>query len=345
MKNKRRLSLVLLILFMSSVWWKSVPVRSLSRTVSTAESSAYTPRGTTGDEELDLIADSILSRLITDDMSDETIIQRVYEWAKAQITYSSPASSVFVDGAKFGLMYRRGNCYTRAFTQVALLQRAGIDATYDVEYGGRHAWALVGDFVLDTGFRVFWVDVATLQDYVHKGFYLYRTEPSEPPESSYEIRTVYDDHKTIPFQTVYELHPDPNSLYLEKQVKVKGVNGETRDQWSYSFIDNERYPDDDLLVEDDQVVTSVIDRVVLVGQRWSERQVILSEAGEETIDTNDKALDGTRVPGTGLNGVKKLSGRVIQIDHETGRILERTVDHIKVIRDATPFKTYRYRQD
>ncbi|HHT45574.1 MAG TPA: hypothetical protein GXZ89_08805 [Fastidiosipila sp.] len=342
MKKARRFLLVLSILLVSSVG--SVPVLSLTRTVSTTESSTYTPRGTTGDEELDQIADSILSRLITDSMTDEEIIEKVYEWAKAQITYSSPASSVFVDGAKFGLLYRRGNCYTRAFTQVALLQRAGIDATYDVEYGGRHAWALVGNFVLDTGFRVFWVDVATLQDYVHKGFYLYRTEASDPPESSYEIRTVYDDYKTIPFQTIYELNPDPDSLYADKQVKVEGVNGETRDQWSYSFIDNERYPEDDLLVEDDQVVTAVIDRVVLVGQRWSKRQVIPAKAGEETIDTNDRALHGRRVPGTGLNGVKKLSGQVVEIDPLTGRILDKTVDQVQVIREATPFKTYRYRQ-
>lgn len=346
MKQVSLFPLVLIIMLASFVWppFIAAPDKaSILQLDMPLNPDGYTPKGTTGDSQLDQIADSILERLITNRMSDDEIIRVVYNWAKAQISYSSPASSLFVEGATDGLMYRRGNCYTRAYTQVALLRRAGIDATYKVEYEGRHAWALVGDFVLDTGFSVFWVDESTLQDYVHKGFYLYRTGPSDPPEAAYEIRTVYDDHKVIPFDTIYELNPDPDSIYPDQVVKIDGVHGETRDQWSYSYLNNERKPEDDLLVEDDQVIQEKIDRIILVGQSYVKRRVIKAEAGSGTIVTDDPSLAGQRVPGTGLNGVEKVSGVVTKIDHETGRMIALRIEARNVIRGPIPYKTFQYR--
>lgn len=321
----------------------SASTKHESVTGKNTESAPYAPKGTTGDEKLDRIADSILSQLIDEDMSEMEIIEAVYAFTKAQITYSSPASSNFFEGAEAGLMYRRGNCYTRAFTVVALLKRAGIDATYDVEYEGRHAWALVDDHVIDTGFNVFWVPINELQDYVHKGFYLYRTEKSDPPEAAYEIRTVYDDHRVIPFDTVYQLNPDEDSIYPEKTVKSEGIAGKTRDQWSYSYLNDERKPEDDLLVEDDQVVREKIDRIMLVGQKYEARRVIESFPGEQSIYTCDQTLQGKRVPGTGLNGVERVFGKVTAIDEKTGNLTAVTIEKTIPIRRAIPYKVYEYR--
>lgn len=308
-----------------------------------ATAAAYTPRGSAGSESLDQIADSILSRLINNNMSDADIIAAVYGWVRQQIIYSSPASSNYLIGAEAGLRYRRGNCYTRAYTQVALLRRAGIDATYKAEYEGRHCWALVGEYVLDTGFNVFMVKESTLQDYVSAGIYLYRTTASpEPPPSNMESRTVYLDLRTHPFSTEYRLNPDPASLYPDQVISVAGVNGQTRDQWTQRYVDGVRDPSNDLLVEDDQVVAEKVDQIVLVGSLLIERMEIPAAAGGAVVETGDPALDGQRVPGTGENGVLRRETRVIGINPATGIASAFGTATDVVERQPAAYSVYRY---
>ena len=318
------------------------PTVTAGTTVPAATVPPYAPRGTSGSETVDRLADTILSQLINGSMTDSEIMSAVFNWVRRQITYSSPASSVYLTGAEAGLRYRRGNCYTRAFTQVALLRRAGINATYNVEYEGRHSWALVGDYVLDTGFNVYMVKESALQDYISGGIYLYRTGPSPRPSTSTESRTVYLDEQTIPYQTYYRLNPDPASIYPNQIVSVAGVNGVTRDQWTHRYENGVRQPSRDLLVEDNQVVTVKVDQIVLVGQTIIEMASIPASAGTAMVETSDPALDGQRVPDTGADGILQIMRTITSLNEQTGEALDFGASQEKIIMPAAPYSVYVY---
>lgn len=294
----------------------------------------------TGDPDLDAAADAILDRLLTTDMTVDERLAEIYAWTKRQISYTSPAKTTFVEGAMDGLTYRRGNCYTRAFTLLALLTRAGIEATYKVEYEGRHAWVVYDGHILDTGFSVFMVPEEELQDYVHAGFYLYATTERTAPDRSIEHRTEYI-YSEIPFETIYVLNPDETSYYPEHVVSVEGQVGSKRDQWT-RYYENDVYRPElnrDILVAEDVVTREAIDRVILVGQIW--RQVTFISVPETLtyVDTKDPGLDGQLVPGTGVPGERTELRRITSLD-ERGYALEYDVIEVNEI---TPVARQLYR--
>lgn len=278
----------------------------------------YMPGGSTGSADVDTLADGILSRLINGEMSNSQITSTIYDWVRRSISYSSPASSNFYSGAIEGLRYRRGNCYTHAFTTAAMLQRAGINAGYNVEYEGRHAWALLGGYIVDPTMGRYMVLESSMRDYVWEGFYLYRNDKSDPPETKVEHRTEFINKEKIPFNTFFQLNPDPNSVYPNQVISVKGIDGEKGDLWDRHFVDGKAVPDKDLLIEEGRVITEAVDQIILIGQKDIVRQVIPAPAGTKVVVTNDKSLDGTRVPMTGKDGEKISIQTATSIDSKTG---------------------------
>lgn len=285
----------------------------------------------TGDADLDKATDAILDRLLTAEMTLDERIEEIYAWTKRQISYTSPAKTTFIEGAMDGLTYRRGNCYTRAFTLLALLTRAGVEATYEVEYEGRHAWVVYNGCILDTGFSVFMVPEEELQDYVHAGFYLYATTERTAPGGSIEHRTEYI-YKEIPFNTVYQLNPDETSFYPEHVVAVEGQVGSMRDQWTryYEYGVYQPKLNRDILVAENVVIRDAIDRVILVGQYWRQSTLISVPKTVSYVNTNDRELDGKQVPGTGIPGEHTELRRLTSLD-ERGYALDYVIVEVSEI--------------
>jgi transglutaminase-like putative cysteine protease len=103
---------------------------------------------TVTEDQINELADEVLSEIITDDMSMGKKAYAIYEYVFDRIRYTNSSDKTNWQAEAYrGLTEGRGDCFTYFSTAKCLLQRAGIP-TMDVErHGGnrptRHYWLLV----------------------------------------------------------------------------------------------------------------------------------------------------------------------------------------------------------
>ncbi|MDI9471861.1 MAG: DUF5011 domain-containing protein [Bacillota bacterium] len=298
----------------------------------------YEPRGSTGSSEVDALADGILSRLINGDMSNSTIMYKVYSWVVNNVQYAYTASMNFHTGAIEGLRYRRGNCYTSAFSVQALLNRAGIGATTKKEYQGRHAWASSGGMIIDPVFTRYGTMEADAQDIIFGGVYIYRTTYSEPPPSELVLTVEYRNERDVPFETVYQINPNP-SIYPERITAIDGIDGKIAEHWNVYYENNVFVRE--YMVTDECVLEEKIDEVIYIGRNIVTTENIPYTTLDECVVTNNSSLDGQIVPGTGIAGIKTITVTVTELD-ENGVAISFSDPVEEITREMVPAKLYTY---
>lgn len=97
-------------------------------------------------EAVDRLADKVLKRIITSDMSQKQKLKAIYNWTRGNIAYTGHADKDdWIKAACLGLSEKKGDCYTYACVAKALLTRAGIQNKDIVKIPARtkHYWNLV----------------------------------------------------------------------------------------------------------------------------------------------------------------------------------------------------------
>ncbi len=153
------------------------------------------------EEAVNAEADKILASITNQAMTQYEIIKAIYDWCHSKIAYvnDTPKNS-WVEGAYYGLVRRKGDCYAYAMSAKCLLTRAGI-VNMDIErirYGnGMHFWNLVdigeGWRHFDTcrradGSTFFYLTDAELMEYSEA-----HTAPDYPYGTHYYDRTLYPE--------------------------------------------------------------------------------------------------------------------------------------------------------
>ncbi len=153
------------------------------------------------EEAVNAEADRILASITNPAMTQYDIIKAIYDWCHSKIAFvnDSPKNS-WVEGAYYGLVRRKGDCYAYAMSAKCLLTRAGI-VNMDIErirYGnGMHFWNLVdigeGWRHFDTcrradGATFFYLTDAELMEYSEA-----HTAPDYPYGTHYYDRTLYPE--------------------------------------------------------------------------------------------------------------------------------------------------------
>lgn len=78
-------------------------------------------------EEVDALADEVLSKIITEEMTLREKAEAIFEWVTTHVAYISHSDGDdWVKSAYEGLALRKGDCRVYAFTSKELLTRAGI---------------------------------------------------------------------------------------------------------------------------------------------------------------------------------------------------------------------------
>lgn len=160
------------------------------------------PNGTPITEEMvNAEADKILASITDSSMSQYDVIKAIYDWTHSKVAYKDAAPKTdWVEGAYYGLVLRRGDCYVYAMTAKCLLTRAGI-TNMDIERirvgNGMHFWNLVdigeGWHHFDTcrradGSTFFYLTDAELMAYSNT-----HTAPDYPNGSHNYDRTLYPE--------------------------------------------------------------------------------------------------------------------------------------------------------
>ena len=90
------------------------------------------------------LADELLDRITTPEMSDKEKCRAIYDWAKTNITYVNTASKSDVyQGAYEGFTQRRGDCYTYYAVATVLFDRLGYPNMKVERIDSTHYWCLV----------------------------------------------------------------------------------------------------------------------------------------------------------------------------------------------------------
>ena len=97
-------------------------------------------------EDTHRLVESILDKIVRDDMDDVAKAKAVFDYVRQKIHYTAVAnySEPHIE-TYFGLKYGRGDCYAYAIASEFLLAKAGIDNRMLTRVGGttRHYWNLV----------------------------------------------------------------------------------------------------------------------------------------------------------------------------------------------------------
>ncbi|WP_108773989.1 transglutaminase domain-containing protein [Lactimicrobium massiliense] len=115
-----------------------------SQSVSDTGANTAMTAGDTGNENLNSIADSILSGIINDSMDDYQRCYAIYQWTENNIRYkATPDSSDWREAAIYGLTYYTGDCYNYYAVGRALLCRAGFETQECKLPNDGHFWVKV----------------------------------------------------------------------------------------------------------------------------------------------------------------------------------------------------------
>lgn len=136
------------------------------------------------EDEVNELADEVLSQIIKPDMSDYDKAHAIYVWVKGNMGYSeSEDRGDWLKGAYDGLKNRHGDCYNYFAVSKALLTRAGIK-NEDIEIiptaTRHHFWNVID---CGEGWRHF--DTTPRTDKEFKGFYLTDEELMEYSNAHY----------------------------------------------------------------------------------------------------------------------------------------------------------------
>ncbi len=97
-------------------------------------------------EDMYALADAVLLKIITDDMTEYQKAEAIYNWTKGNISFiDDSVKEDWVEAAYNGFTYHKGDCYTYACVAKALLTRAGIP-NVDIKrksVTSKHFWNLV----------------------------------------------------------------------------------------------------------------------------------------------------------------------------------------------------------
>lgn len=97
-------------------------------------------------EEVDALADAVLAKIITEDMSDYDKLSAIYRWIRSNVGYINHSDKGdWVKAAYEGLAQGQGDCYVYACVSKELLTRAGITNKDIAKIPARteHYWNLV----------------------------------------------------------------------------------------------------------------------------------------------------------------------------------------------------------
>lgn len=99
-------------------------------------------------ETVDDLADSILTGILTEDMTDRDKVETIYDWIRANVSYRQGAEELDLIGmlpeaAYEGLQEGHGNCYTFYAVSEILLTQAGIPNIPVTQKEPEHYWNLV----------------------------------------------------------------------------------------------------------------------------------------------------------------------------------------------------------
>lgn len=99
---------------------------------------------TVSQEEVIQLADDLLARITTSEMSNEEKCRAIYDWAQNSIKYVGTADkSDIYQGAYEGFTKLRGDCYTYYAVATVLLDRLGIPNMKVERIDSTHYWCLV----------------------------------------------------------------------------------------------------------------------------------------------------------------------------------------------------------
>lgn len=102
---------------------------------------------TVSEQEVEALADEIISEMVSQDMSKLEQAMAIYDWCNSSIVTTADAPKDDRLYAVYdGLYYREGDCYTIFATASYLLERCGIDTidlSHGIANGATHYWSLV----------------------------------------------------------------------------------------------------------------------------------------------------------------------------------------------------------
>lgn len=104
------------------------------------------PKNYVSEEELNKLADEVLAKILTDDMTDMEKLWAIYKWTFNHIQYTgSSDKSNWMEAAVHGIKKGTGDCFNYYSTARILLTRAGFENMMVERVGGttRHYWNLV----------------------------------------------------------------------------------------------------------------------------------------------------------------------------------------------------------
>lgn len=98
----------------------------------------------TGDSELNSMCDEILVEILNIDMTEREQAYAIYQWVNQNVKYRGISdTSDWIEGAKYALTYKKGNCYAFYAASRGLLTRAGFENVEATEYEFTHYWNIV----------------------------------------------------------------------------------------------------------------------------------------------------------------------------------------------------------
>ncbi len=104
------------------------------------------PESMTGDQELDELAEIVISAITTEETDKRTKARAVYDFVRGSVNYSGSSDKTdWKTAAKEGLKTRQGDCFTYYAVARALLKCLGIENREVQRVDGRseHWWNLV----------------------------------------------------------------------------------------------------------------------------------------------------------------------------------------------------------
>ena len=144
------------------------------------------------EQEINMLAEAILSEIVTNDMTKQDKARAIFDWVKSHVAYTGTEAANIMDAKYDGLVKRRGDCVTFAAAAEALLDAAEIDNMLisRIRTGYGHTWNLV-----DTG----------------EGWYHFDTTPRA---DSNDIIFMWTDEQLMEFsKRHYKSHEYDRTLY------------------------------------------------------------------------------------------------------------------------------------
>jgi hypothetical protein len=95
-------------------------------------------------EELDTLSDTVLAKIIKDNMSQKEKAYEIYRWTRSHISYvNNSDKSDWRKAANIGIRKASGDCFVYFATAKQLLTRVGIQNIDIIKSNGGHYWSMI----------------------------------------------------------------------------------------------------------------------------------------------------------------------------------------------------------